>query len=97
MPPCGDVDFPTHPSPEVVRRRLTAARERVERLLRSPPSDPRCLVSIGHAFDDLTDAERLLGQPDAETTPHLLRAVDTLIEVAVLRLRSAEAAGADST
>ncbi len=48
------------------------------------------MTTLGHAFDDVTDAERLLDQPEGDTKPHVLRAVDSLIAVAEFRLRGVQ-------
>ena len=42
------------------------------------------------ALHDLDDAERLLQQPDVDEKPHVLRAVDTFLDVAQWRLRGVE-------
>lgn len=42
------------------------------------------------ALDDLEDADRLLQQPGVDEKPHVLRVVDTYLDVAQWRLRGVE-------
>lgn len=55
---------------------------------REPSREAMTLARI--ALDDLEDADRLLQQPGVDEKPHVLRVVDTYLDVAQWRLRGVE-------
>ena len=78
------------PSAEALRERLRKARYRTETLGKAHASKS-ARESLGHAIDDLNDAADLLGQAGVDEKPHILRVVDTFIDVAEWRMRRLEA------
>jgi hypothetical protein len=85
----GVVELPPFPSAEGLRARLTATYESAQRLIELDPSRAARLL-IRQALTDLSDAERLLAQPAADTKPYILRAVEVCLDVAQWRLRGLE-------
>ena len=81
--------LPSFPVVDSLKTRLVTTREWAQRLTRLKPSREAILL-IQRAIEDLTDAERLFGQPEANEKPHILRAVDACVDVAQWRLRGVE-------
>jgi predicted component of type VI protein secretion system len=79
------------PVVEALRARLEATATKATQLLQRDQSRA-AQTAIAHATQDLNDAAALLEQTGVDQKPHVLRVVDTFIEVAEWRLRGVESA-----
>ena len=77
------------PSLERLRSRLASTRQRAHVLVRLELGRPELSI-LGHALEDLSDAERLLDQRNADEKPQVLHSADRHIDVAEWRLRGVE-------
>ena len=83
------MELPPLPSLESLRSRLALTRQRAHVLVRLEPGRP-ALSIVGHALEDLNDAERLLDQPNVDEKPQVLHSADMCIDVAEWRLRGVQ-------